>query len=145
MIYLRLFDSDKLINADNYGNSQLYKISDVKKQQFKPEITGVFKLHPKEQTPDLTENKISNFNLTDNYPNPFNPATGFNYSIPVTANVKIEIFNSLGEKVKTLVDEVKPEGEYYVRFDAGEYSSGIYYYRLTADNFVSIKKMLLIK
>ena len=144
-IYVRLFDSKELTDADNYGNSQLYKISEVKKQQFKPDISEVFRLKPKEQPDELAVKNISEFKLTDNYPNPFNPVTSFNYSIPSDANVKIEIFNSLGEKVQTLVDEIKPAGEYSIQFNASEFSSGIYYYRLTADKFVSIKKMLMIK
>ncbi|NOY89369.1 MAG: T9SS type A sorting domain-containing protein [FCB group bacterium] len=91
------------------------------------------------------------FALLQNYPNPFNPDTKIDFVLPRKATVTLEIFNLLGEKVKTLVSSEKmTAGEKSVSWngsdDAGyKVSSGIYFYRLTADNFVSTKKMLLLK
>ncbi|MCW8961152.1 MAG: T9SS type A sorting domain-containing protein, partial [Ignavibacteriaceae bacterium] len=67
------------------------------------------------------------------------------YSIPESGNVKLEVYNSLGEEVSVLVDEYKEAGNYKINFNAGELSSGIYYYKLTTNNYSSIKKMILLK
>jgi hypothetical protein len=83
--------------------------------------------------------------LSQNYPNPFNPATVINYSIPVTGNVKIDVFDLLGRKIKTIVNEEKSAGTYIVKFDASFLSSGVYFYRLQVGNFVSTKKMVIMK
>ncbi len=88
------------------------------------------------------ENK---FNLSQNYPNPFNPSTTINFSIPKTQNIKLNVFNSNGELVKTLISKNLPSGEYSVNFDGENISTGIYYYRLEGDNFSSTKKMILLK
>lgn len=86
-----------------------------------------------------------NYVLEQNYPNPFNPTTRIDYTIAKTEHVKLEIFNSLGQKVLTLVDEIQSGGSHYVNFDASNLSAGVYYYRLIAGDFISTKKMLLIK
>ncbi len=85
------------------------------------------------------------FKLYQNYPNPFNPTTTIQYAIPESENVNISIFNSLGEKVKTLVNTFKESGSYKINFDAKEFSSGIYYYRLAAGNYSQTRKMILLK
>jgi|GEM_PF-1185000 len=99
--------------------------------------------------PDITLPK--QFALLQNYPNPFNPDTKIDFVLPRKATVTLEIFNLLGEKVRTLVSSEKmTAGEKSITWnssnDAGyKVSSGIYFYRLTADNFVSTKKMMLLK
>lgn len=85
------------------------------------------------------------FNLSQNYPNPFNPSTKINYSITEFSQVALKIYDVLGTEVATLVNEEKPAGNYEVNFNASQLSSGIYFYKLQAGNFVSTKKMLLIK
>lgn len=86
------------------------------------------------------------FNLSQNYPNPFNPSTNIQFSLPKASNVKLEVFNSIGVLVATLIDDQKPAGFHTVRFDASRYSSGMYFYRLIAGNSViATKKMILIK
>jgi len=85
------------------------------------------------------------FALWQNYPNPFNPSTKINYDVPKTSTVKLEVFNILGQLVGTLVNDRKEPGTYSVRFDGGRYPSGVYFYRMTAGNFVSTKKMAFIK
>ncbi len=85
------------------------------------------------------------FNLEQNYPNPFNPSTQIRYSIPKESKVTLEVFDVLGRKVSTLVNETKLSGEYSVVFNASNLSSGIYIYRLTADNQIVAKTMMLLK
>ncbi len=83
--------------------------------------------------------------LRQNYPNPFNPTTTIEYSIPKTSFVSIEVYDFLGKKVAALVNEVKKEGDYKVKFNASFLSSGIYFYRMQAGNFVETKKLILLK
>lgn len=85
------------------------------------------------------------FTLSQNFPNPFNPSTVISYQIPVTAEIRLEIFNMLGQSVALLVNEQKAAGLHTVNFDASSLSSGIYIYRIQSNNFNQSKKMLLIK
>jgi hypothetical protein len=90
------------------------------------------------------------YNLAQNYPNPFNPTTTVAYDIPVEAKVKLTIYNILGERVATLVDEFKPAGSYTTVWNGqtdngSSVSSGIYFYRLTAGDYVKSMKMTLMK
>jgi len=93
----------------------------------------------------------SKYELSQNYPNPFNPSTTINYSIPVvdayasTANVTLKVYDILGREVATLVNKEQSPGNYSVRFDASNLTSGLYFYRLTAGKFTSVKKMMLLK
>jgi hypothetical protein len=89
------------------------------------------------------------FKLYQNYPNPFNLTTNIVYHISARANVKLSVYNVLGQEVRVLVNEVKDAGDYIVRFDANNLSTGVYIYRIdiSTDNktFVDHKKMLLMK
>ncbi len=94
---------------------------------------------------DATAGIPTNFALYQNYPNPFNPTTTITYDLPLRANVKLVVYNVLGQKIAILVDEVQEPGRYNVTFDASNLPSGVYFYRLEADKFVQTKKMLLVK
>jgi hypothetical protein len=83
--------------------------------------------------------------LKQNYPNPFNPSTRIKYSIPQSSNVVIKVFDILGNAIATLVNEEKSVGIYEVEFDATGISSGVYFYTLTAGNFVETKKLVLLR
>ena len=85
------------------------------------------------------------FELSQNYPNPFNPSTTIRYSLPVTSNVKLSVFNILGEEVQILVNETKEAGIYTINFNASQLNSGIYFYKLVMRNFFWVKKMSLIR
>ncbi len=85
------------------------------------------------------------FTLQQNYPNPFNPTTTFEYSITKNSHVVLEVFNVLGQSVARLVDGQLNAGTYRISFDASQLSSGVYLYRLKADNLVQTKKMVLMK
>lgn len=90
------------------------------------------------------------FELGQNNPNPFNPSTSIDFALPKSANVKVEIFNILGQKVKTVVDEYLSAGYKKVTWDGTDntgktVASGVYLYRMTADDFTATKKMMLMK
>lgn len=85
------------------------------------------------------------FALNQNYPNPFNPATIIKYSVPQAVYVQLKVYDILGREVTTLVNGNREAGNYEVSFDGSKLTSGLYIYRLTAGNFISTKKMLMIK
>ena len=88
---------------------------------------------------------VKSYSLKQNYPNPFNPSTSISFSIPESGNVKLSVFNSLGEEVTTLVNGFIPAGLKTIKFDAQNFQSGVYYYRLETPRFVETKKMVLLK
>ncbi len=98
-----------------------------------------------------TENNLPfNFSLSNNYPNPFNPSTKIEYTLPKSSNVKIEIYNSLGQLVNVLENSFRTAGRYNLVWEGinsfgKEVSSGIYFYRMSAEGFTLVKKMVLMK
>ncbi|MHA2096953.1 MAG: T9SS type A sorting domain-containing protein [Candidatus Hodarchaeales archaeon] len=89
--------------------------------------------------------EITTYGLFDSYPNPFNPATRIVYQIPEKGNVTLKVFDILGKEITTLVENYRDEGRYEVEFNASELASGVYIYQLRVNDFVSTKKMLLMK
>jgi hypothetical protein len=87
----------------------------------------------------------SNFYLYQNYPNPFNPTTTIQYSVPRSSLVSLNVYDLLGQKVGSLVNEQKVPGVYTVNFDGSNLSSGIYFYRLHAGSYTQVKKLILMK
>lgn len=90
------------------------------------------------------------YTLSQNFPNPFNPETDIRFSMPVTSVVKLEIYNMLGQRVRELLNGLKPAGEYRVRWDGlddsgRQVSTGVYLYRLSTERFTTTKKMLLMR
>jgi len=85
------------------------------------------------------------YNLVQNYPNPFNPTTAISYSIKTAGLVTLKVYDMLGSEVASLVNERKEPGNYNVTFNAANLPSGIYVYRLTTNNFVASKKLILMK
>jgi N-acetylneuraminic acid mutarotase len=85
------------------------------------------------------------FALEQNYPNPFNPSTTIRYQLPVASEVKLEVYDVLGKKIATLVNERQSAGSYQVVWNASGLSSGTYFYRLQAGTFVETKKMIMVK
>ena len=91
-----------------------------------------------DETPEL-------FSLSQNYPNPFNPSTTISYTVPYTSFVKIKVYDSIGNLVAQLVNDEKESGTYREEFNINNLSSGVYFYKLEAGNFVDTKKMVIIK
>jgi hypothetical protein len=85
------------------------------------------------------------YNLFQNYPNPFNPATTIKFQIPMRGWVTLKVYDILGREVTTLVNENKIEGFYNITFDASRFASGVYVYQLRVNDYVSSKKMILLK
>jgi hypothetical protein len=110
------------------------------------ELSGELKVKGDEKS----ESKPEHFSLFQNYPNPFNPQTSIKYALPQDAQVKLVIYNVLGQKVKALVDEPQAAGYKIIWWDGkdergDQVASGIYFYRLEADKFSEVKKMMLVK
>ena len=110
-------------------------------------VASTFETNDVNDSPVMTP---SGYDLAQNYPNPFNPATAVDYSLPVRSNVNITVFNLLGQKVKTLIDENKPAGRYTVNWNGRNsggqpVASGIYFYKIKAGEFALTRKMVLIK
>jgi hypothetical protein len=92
-----------------------------------------------------TDKKPLHFKLHQNFPNPFNPSTHITFTLPKPENVKIEIYNSLGQKVGLLINQKMSAGYHIIQFINGNLSSGIYYYRIDAGKYHDVKKMALLK
>ncbi len=83
--------------------------------------------------------------LSQNCPNPFNPNTKIEYSIPQISQVQIKVFDVLGNDIETLVNDEKPAGTYELTWNAANLPSGVYFYRIKAGDFIQTKKMILLK
>jgi spore coat protein U-like protein len=88
---------------------------------------------------------ITKYDLSQNYPNPFNPATTITYAVPRPGQVKLQVFNQLGQQVATLVNEYKASGRYQIDFNSKDLPSGLYYYRLETAGFSKTIKMIVMK
>ena len=123
----RIYFSEGQLRDGNYGVNQVERLGEVQIQT-RPEV----------------------FALADNYPNPFNPETTIKYALPEAVDVRLDIYNMLGQMVRTMVAENQSPGRYVVRWNAtddsgNDLSTGIYFYRLRAGEFLETKKMLLLK
>jgi hypothetical protein len=110
----------------------------------------VVEMTPVEWEEDDQAQLPKEFDLRQNYPNPFNPTTVIQYALPKASFVKIQIYNILGQNVRDLVDEQQNSGYKTIQWngkddDGNEVSSGIYFYRIEAGNFVKCKKMTVLK
>jgi len=129
------------------------KIDDVNDNGITDVIAGsddgfVYCLEGNEEIVGIKDNTPTvpiDFSLSQNYPNPFNAQTTIQYSLPEAAHVVIDIYNLAGQKIETLIAENKQAGCHQIIWDASEISSGIYFYRLTADDFSQSKRMLFLK
>lgn len=85
------------------------------------------------------------YELIQNYPNPFNSNTIIKYSVPIDIRTKLYVYNTLGEIVALLLDEYAKAGVHQIDFDASHLASGVYFYKLIAGDFISVKKMMILK
>jgi hypothetical protein len=95
----------------------------------------------KSDDPSIPENYL----LSQNYPNPFNPSTKIEFSVPVESNVSIVVYDLVGREVATLVNENMPSGNYSLTWNAAGLTSGVYFYRMESQNYVEVKKMIMMK
>jgi hypothetical protein len=121
---------DRRLRAATFGNG-------IYQRKLRPkQILGV----------QLTDAHVpSAYLLSQNYPNPFNPATRMNFEIPISGDVLLKIYDASGKEVATLVNERKEPGTYSVQWNASQYASGTYFAKMTAGNFISTKKLMLVK
>jgi hypothetical protein len=89
--------------------------------------------------------QVISFNLDQNYPNPFNPSTTITYSLPFASNVKLSVYNAIGQQVKIVENVYKNAGSYKVTLNANDLNSGIYFYKIEAGQFSQVRKMILVK
>lgn len=99
---------------------------------------------------ETDQNKPTQFELRCNYPNPFNPSTNIEYSLPYESKITLKIYNMVGQEVKTLIDKTLPAGVYSVEWDGKDQygnivSTGIYFYKIEAEGFSATRKMILLK
>ncbi len=133
--YYSFTDSNPLNGAISY---RLKQIDTDGKFEYSPVI-------------EIESNLLTEYVLEQNYPNPFskgsggNPTTVISYSIPKATHVSVKVFDVLGNVIATLVNENQAIGRYKVNFDATTLSDGVYFYKMSAGEFTSIKKMLLLK
>jgi len=127
------------------------QITSITSDELNYEADGVIDLIVDEESRPVNNPKIDDylipkhFELAQNYPNPFNPSTTIEFSIPKDASVSMKIYDILGKEVATLVNEQKAAGTYILNWNASNFSSGIYFYRLNAGEFTETKKMFLVK
>jgi plastocyanin len=85
------------------------------------------------------------FELEQNFPNPFNPSTIISYSVPTASFIILKVYDILGNEIAVLVNEEKQAGNYQINFDASKLTGGVYFYQLRTNSFVDTKKMILMK
>ena len=123
------------IDKDLSGGQYFYRLKQI-------DYDGSFKYS---KVVEVIVNVQTEFSLSQNYPNPFNPVTNISYAITQSGFVALKIYDVLGNQVADLVNEEKPAGSYTVQFDGSNLSSGIYFYKLNAGNYIQVRKMLLLK
>lgn len=130
-----LDDSNNVIIAGDYRDST--QSSNFFAMRIKQKLkTGVL---------NITDNLPERYSLSQNYPNPFNPTSKVEFSIPESGIVKLELYDLVGRKVKELLNQELSSGNYSINIDGSDLASGIYYYRLIANEFVQIRKAVLLK
>jgi hypothetical protein len=135
------------MKARDYNNyvSGFSSTVSIEFQRYSPNAPGGSGSWVNKSTESGGNNVSYDYALSQNYPNPFNPTTTINYSIKTAGEVTLKVYDMLGTEVASLVNEIKEAGNYSVEFNAVELPSGIYVYRLSTNNFVDTKKLILLK
>lgn len=141
---INAFTTALLIDSINgLGKAGKYSCRDI--SEYLNNVSELLKTRGKNVENEINKLIPTKFILYQNYPNPFNPLTTIKFAIPKTVNVELKVFDILGREVKTLVNESRNPGYYEVQFNASNFASGVYFYRLRADDYIKTSKMLLIK
>lgn len=134
------------------GNTQFiqYRVLTVYEDEYIPQDysnTQKLMVSPDLQKQKSHSNELANFNyeLYQNFPNPFNPSTRIEFELPKDGFVNLKVFDILGRELETLVDAYKNKGKYTVEFNANNLSTGIYFYEIRSNEFVVRRKMILMK
>lgn len=122
------FDENNAWFCGNYNS--IYKTTDG---------GGIIGIEP------ISNSLPNHFSLSQNYPNPFNPTTIINYQLSASSNVSLKIYDITGKEISVLVNQKQTSGYYNVKFDGSNFPSGVYFYKITAEDFSETKKMILIK
>lgn len=125
-------DYSSIANGNSYANVAVWSNTWIGDQW----IVGVAK---------EKSGTVNGYNLAQNYPNPFNPTTIISYNLMKPGMVSLTVYDILGRRVATLVNQFQTSGAHLISFDASKLASGVYIYRLNAGNFQSVKKMMLLK
>ncbi len=134
-----------LIESADSADQCLIRITNVDDGLVMDESDGAFIIDTPTGIKELENGTPTEFNLSQNYPNPFNPVTSIAYKVPNTALVSIKVYDLIGREVAVLVDEIKQPGVYQVSFGFENLASGVYFYKMVAGDFSSVKKMNLLK
>lgn len=133
-------------NANSYYVKAVYQIDRESSGETAATNTVEVRLEvPQKRGSDDNKTSLSEFNLDQNFPNPFNPETNISFSVPIFSFVSLKVYDILGNQVAELVNETKESGNYSVSFDASRLASGLYFYTLSANGNSITKKMLLAK
>jgi len=136
---------------ENKASLNLSRLSRLTREQRKSElIKDMLKIASVVSGEDIREDPIipsapTKYELSQNFPNPFNPETKINYSIPKDGIVKIKIYDITGREITTLVNEYKMPGFYTVSFNGSKYASGVYFYKMEVGLFTDVKRMVFVK
>ncbi len=135
----------------NFTRESRFRLSDRRNDSWALAGSGSFSLNLPSNHPAVFDLSVESpklpekYSLEQNFPNPFNPGTRIRFSLPEGARVRLQVMNVLGQVVSTLIDSPLEPGYHSAWFDAREFSSGIYFYRLQAGNFVEVRKMMSIR
>ena len=138
-------DSNKWDLFDYQLGTTIYKFTVSGDKIFAARFDGLYYRDVKVTSVEKPLKQPKEFMLYQNYPNPFNAVSKINYSVPQISFVTIKVYDFLGREIITLVNSEKSIGNYSITFDASKLSSGIYYYRMRVGDFVSTKKLVLLK
>ena len=145
--YSKFMDSTIVINQNGtfeIGQTYYYKVSAF-------DFAGNLSDYSPSVSVFITTNvSVSNivpekFDLFQNFPNPFNPTTKIRFALPQQSNVKLAVYNLIGQKVAELINTEMEAGYHTIDFDASNFSSGLYFFRITAGKFIAVRKMMMLK
>jgi len=143
------FDPDAGLDVSQFVVGETIRVAGVKTvYNYEGQLQPGYQDDIEKVDPSAIEETITglrNFSLSQNYPNPFNPSTVINYQIPVSGQVNLAIYNSIGQKISVLIDKRQKAGYNSISVDASEWSSGIYYYRLQVGEMSEVRKMILMR
>ncbi len=140
-IYVRVFNDTSLISSTSYGDADLFLVTNQLGSAYIVSVNILVNSND-----EIFSSQIpKTYSLSQNYPNPFNPVTTIKYGLPKASNVILEIYNILGQRILTVVDDHETAGYHEAKLDATQFASGIYMYRIQAGEFSQVKKMVVMK